>query len=96
MKRAGLDYWSNVDPLIHENWEEYQQFHNEQIGGNQFFISKFGERNILELDFFNECKEFPKQKKLDKQRDSLTFIFGSETLGKKKIKQNNIQKKKKK
>lgn len=65
LKRAGLDYWKNVDVLEHQSLEElYDLYPN----GDYYYIENFGTKNCYESDFGNKDKEY-------------FFVFGRETTG---------------
>lgn len=80
LKRAGMDYWYDLDITMHESFDDF--FENEK--GNYYFISKFGEQfyheqdyNVTDRDvyfiFGRETKGLPDEIK-DKYRDRLMRI----------------------
>lgn len=65
LKRAGLDYWKNVD--VHE-YESLDVFYKEHSEGEHYFIENFGTKNYTEFDFSQtDIEQY--------------FIFGKETTG---------------
>ncbi len=50
LKRAGLDYWKNLDVEVHENWEEFVE-KNQPAPEQLFFSSTRGERSYLDHGF---------------------------------------------
>lgn len=64
VRRAGLDYWKHVSLSEYENWDEFIKINNP-TPSQLFFFSKFGEKNIFEAKFTENC----------------FLIFGSETIG---------------
>ncbi|MHA5102687.1 tRNA (cytidine(34)-2'-O)-methyltransferase [Oenococcus oeni] len=63
--RAGLDYWSNVDLVIHENLPEFLK----TIGnGKLFLVSKYAKISYDQADFSNTS--------IDQY-----FLFGNEAYG---------------
>ena len=49
LKRAGMDYWYQLDVTYHDSIEEFL----EQADGMLYFISKFGENYYHEEDYSN-------------------------------------------
>ncbi|WP_020006365.1 tRNA (uridine(34)/cytosine(34)/5-carboxymethylaminomethyluridine(34)-2'-O)-methyltransferase TrmL [Salinicoccus albus] len=47
LKRAGLDYWHNMDIRYYDNAEEFI----EKTSGNYYMITKFAEKYHTEMDF---------------------------------------------
>lgn len=65
LKRAGLDYWHDVDIVYHRNLEEFV----ESVGdGELFLISKFSHKVYTDVDYSNTDKDY-------------YFLFGKETTG---------------
>ncbi|OIK73129.1 tRNA (cytidine(34)-2'-O)-methyltransferase, partial [Oenococcus oeni] len=63
--RAGLDYWSNVDLVIHENLPEFLK----TIGnGKLFLVSKYAKISYDQADFSNTSVD-------------QYFLFGNEAYG---------------
>ena len=48
LKRAGLDYWQHLNPLIHPNWESFLRSETPE---RMFFISTHGEKNFFDAEF---------------------------------------------
>lgn len=55
VRRAGLDYWNEVDLHLHEEWEaflEYAGRRSSETGGRRIvLISKFGDKSFTEHSF---------------------------------------------
>lgn len=66
VKRAGLDYWDNLDLVVWDSFDEFLEATNDK---NYFLITKFGEKTYSKFDFSNPNDE------------ELYFIFGRETKG---------------
>ncbi len=65
VRRAGLDYWYNVDIQEHENIEHmYQRFPNAQY----YYIENFGTKHYTDVNYSNV-------------EEDIFFIFGQETKG---------------
>lgn len=65
VKRAGLDYWKNVDIEEHQNiFELYEKYPN----GKFYYIENFGTKHYTDYDFSNPDEE-------------LFFVFGKESSG---------------
>lgn len=65
VKRAGLDYWDQVNIHYHDSIEElYEAFPN----GNYYYIENFGEKSYTDFDFSHTEEE-------------LFFVFGRESDG---------------
>lgn len=47
LKRAGLDYWNNMDIKYYDNAEEFF----DKTSGNYYMITKFAEKFHTEMDF---------------------------------------------
>ena len=55
-KRAGLDYWANVDLHLHASWEDFETDVLPELGGNAFLFSKegkHGEEPLHRTRFFD-------------------------------------------
>lgn len=65
LRRAGLDYWHNVDireyPSIHDLYETYPE-------GSYYYIENFGTKHYTDFDFSDV-------------NEPLFFVFGRETNG---------------
>ena len=48
LKRAGLDYWQHLNPVIHPNWENFLRSETPE---RMFFISTHGEKNFFDAEF---------------------------------------------
>ncbi|RDW19839.1 tRNA (uridine(34)/cytosine(34)/5-carboxymethylaminomethyluridine(34)-2'-O)-methyltransferase TrmL [Oceanobacillus chungangensis] len=65
LRRAGLDYWKNVDVKEYASMEElYQQYPN----GEFYYIENFGTKHYTDYDFSNHEQD-------------IFFVFGKETTG---------------
>ena len=53
LKRAGLDYWDQVEIVFYDSLEE---FFDRLPGGNFAFITKFGRKSYDQIDF--SCKVY--------------------------------------
>jgi tRNA (cytidine/uridine-2'-O-)-methyltransferase len=51
LKRAGLDYWDQVEIVYHDSLEKFFGCHP---GGNFAFITKFGRKSYDQIDFSSE------------------------------------------
>ena len=49
VRRAGLDYWKNVDPTIWSSWDELEPELSRM--GEPFFFSTKAERDLWSVDF---------------------------------------------
>jgi tRNA (cytidine/uridine-2'-O-)-methyltransferase len=48
LKRAGLDYWDAISPVVHASWEAYR----EALQPERFFLfSTGGSKNLFETEF---------------------------------------------
>ena len=66
LKRAGLDYWEHVNPVIHEHWEGFLDYKRQKgLSGKMYFASSKATR--LYWDYSYQVGDF--------------LIFGSETSG---------------
>lgn len=65
LKRAGLDYWKNVNIVEHENIESLYEMYPEGIF---YYVENIGERLYTEADFSDDTED-------------LFFVFGKETAG---------------
>lgn len=50
LKRAGLDYWPQVDLALYEHWEQFQTQQRQQ-GGRTIGFSTRGRCSYIELDY---------------------------------------------
>jgi len=74
LKRAGLDYWNEVDIRYYENLVHFFESNPE---GEFYYITKFGQKRYSEVDYSDLSKNY-------------YFIFGQETKGlPKEIIENN-------
>lgn len=55
LKRAGLDYWSKVDIVYHENLEAFLKYVD---GRKLYLISKFANKTYVEADFSTDEDHF--------------------------------------
>jgi len=51
LRRAGADYWSRVDLVVHESWEAFEA---ARAGANLCFFTRRAERSYLLAPFENE------------------------------------------
>lgn len=65
LRRAGLDYWSNVN--VHE-YDSIDELYSKFPEGNFYYIENFGTKHYTDFDFSNKQEE-------------LFFVFGKETTG---------------
>ncbi len=65
LKRAGLDYWNDVNITYHANLEAFLEVSKE---GELFLVSKFANRTYSEVDYTDTEKDY-------------YFLFGKETTG---------------
>ncbi|MCZ0717798.1 tRNA (uridine(34)/cytosine(34)/5-carboxymethylaminomethyluridine(34)-2'-O)-methyltransferase TrmL [Aerococcus kribbianus] len=66
LKRAGLDYWDNVDITYHQSLDDFMAY----LGNRRLYlISKFSHQTYSDPDFSNPNDE------------DLFFMFGKETTG---------------
>jgi tRNA (cytidine/uridine-2'-O-)-methyltransferase len=49
IRRAGLDYWPRVDPVVWERWADFEE--RLPSLGEPFFFSAEGERDLWSVDF---------------------------------------------
>ena len=49
VRRAGLDYWKHVQPVIHPNYGEFRK--SLITTANCWYFSKFAQKNIFEAKF---------------------------------------------
>ena len=66
VKRAGLDYWKDLDLVV---WDSFEEFLENTEDKHYYLITKFGEKNYSDFDFSN------------KNDEEIYFIFGRETKG---------------
>ncbi|MGX7068452.1 tRNA (uridine(34)/cytosine(34)/5-carboxymethylaminomethyluridine(34)-2'-O)-methyltransferase TrmL [Gemella bergeri] len=66
VKRAGLDYWSDLDLVVWGSFEEFLAATDDKC---YYLITKFGEKIYSDFDFSNRNNE------------DIYFIFGRETKG---------------
>lgn len=67
VRRAGLDYWDNVDVHVYDDWEHFANGEMKRIGGIRHFFTKFGKECVTEV-------EWPMDEKI-------VLVFGSEVDG---------------
>lgn len=48
VRRAGLDYWAEVDPLVHEGWPSFEAWRAAQGLGPPWLVTPEGERTLWE------------------------------------------------
>lgn len=65
LRRAGLDYWKDVDV---REYQSIQELYDTYAEGNFYYIENFGTKHYTDVDFSN----------LDQD---LFFVFGRETNG---------------
>lgn len=65
LKRAGLDYWNDVDIVYHKSLDAFLSTVGE---GELFLISKFSHKVYSEVDYSDTGKDY-------------YFLFGKETTG---------------
>ena len=65
LKRAGLDYWQYVNITYYDSIDD---FFEKTVGGEYFFITKFGEKTYSRFDYTDREKDY-------------YFVFGRETKG---------------
>ncbi|MCI5071830.1 tRNA (cytidine(34)-2'-O)-methyltransferase [bacterium] len=53
MKRAGLDYWPNLDLQVHANLEDFQNY-LEQNNRRPILFSRFATQSYLDFDYTNK------------------------------------------
>jgi tRNA (cytidine/uridine-2'-O-)-methyltransferase len=68
VKRAGLDYWNDLDLVVYENYEE---FLNKNKTDKIFFLSRHGKYNYASVDYQVDTKN----------DENLFLVFGSESTG---------------
>lgn len=66
VKRAGLDYWKDLDLVV---WDSFEEFLENTEDKHYYLITKFGEKNYSDFNFSN------------KNDEEIYFIFGRETKG---------------
>ena len=66
VKRAGLDYWKDLDLVV---WDSFEEFLENTEDKHYYLITKFGEKNYSDFDFSN------------KNDEEIYFIFGRESKG---------------
>ena len=66
VKRAGLDYWKDLDLVV---WDSFEEFLENTEDKHYYLITKFGEKKYSDFDFSN------------KNDEEIYFIFGRETKG---------------
>lgn len=67
IKRAGMDYWHQVDLTVWESFDEYIEFQEEKVsaGYQVIYLTTKAEKNIGQLEVDGPC----------------ILVFGSETTG---------------
>ncbi len=48
LRRAGMDYWHQLDVTIHDSWEDFLSAENPQ---NFYFLSTKGEKSLYDIEF---------------------------------------------
>jgi len=76
VKRAGLDYWDAVAPIVHDNWEKFLEVRPHL--GKAYYFTKFGTRSLLDVRLQFEEKIETNNQQLISQ---VCLVFGSETTG---------------
>lgn len=67
LKRAGLDYWNDVEIIYHKSLEAFMEYMTEK-NGELYLISKFANQVYSDVDYTNQSKDY-------------FFLFGKETTG---------------
>lgn len=49
VRRAGLDYWEHVDPVMHDSWEEFMGGVSKL--GTPYLLSTKGEQHYFDIEF---------------------------------------------
>lgn len=65
LRRAGLDYWKNLDVIEHQSIEELYDKHPD---AEFYYIENFGTKHYTDFDFSDSDKD-------------IFFVFGRETNG---------------
>ncbi|WP_156288757.1 tRNA (uridine(34)/cytosine(34)/5-carboxymethylaminomethyluridine(34)-2'-O)-methyltransferase TrmL [Oceanobacillus salinisoli] len=65
LRRAGLDYWKNVDVYEYDSIDE---LYEKYVEGEFYYIENFGTKHYTDFDFSDTKKE-------------IFFVFGRETDG---------------
>lgn len=65
LKRAGLDYWPQLDVKVYENWESFQP--QLDTFERTLFVSKFGNTKLSQLQYQPD--------------QEVAMVFGSENRG---------------
>ncbi|WP_010650205.1 tRNA (uridine(34)/cytosine(34)/5-carboxymethylaminomethyluridine(34)-2'-O)-methyltransferase TrmL [Oceanobacillus massiliensis] len=65
LRRAGLDYWKNVD--VHE-YDSIDELYQKYQDGDFYYIENFGTAHYTDFDF-------------NKKEEDVFFVFGRETTG---------------
>lgn len=52
LKRAGMDYWYNVDIIYYDNIDDFMEKHKDD---EMFFVSTKSKKVYAEVDFPDEC-----------------------------------------
>ncbi|WP_405103390.1 tRNA (uridine(34)/cytosine(34)/5-carboxymethylaminomethyluridine(34)-2'-O)-methyltransferase TrmL [Oceanobacillus sp. FSL H7-0719] len=65
LRRAGLDYWKNLDVIEHQSIEELYEKHPD---AEFYYIENFGTKHYTDFDFSDSDKD-------------IFFVFGRETNG---------------
>lgn len=65
LKRAGLDYWQNVNITYHEGIRPFLEAYPK---GKFYFITKFGQKTYTDYDYTDSDED-------------IFFVFGKETTG---------------
>lgn len=67
LKRAGLDYWNELNITLHKNLKSFLEY-VEEINGKLHLVTKFAYNNYAEVNYSNI-------------EDNHFFVFGKETTG---------------
>ena len=51
VKRAGLDYWKDLDLVV---WDSFEEFLEHTEDKHYYLITKFGKKNYSDFDFSNK------------------------------------------
>ncbi|GAA0490131.1 tRNA (uridine(34)/cytosine(34)/5-carboxymethylaminomethyluridine (34)-2'-O)-methyltransferase TrmL [Salinibacillus aidingensis] len=65
VRRAGLDYWYNVDIKYHDSIDE---LYNKYPNGTYYYIENFGTKYYTDFDYSNRDED-------------ILFVFGKESSG---------------
>ncbi|BDR56741.1 tRNA (uridine(34)/cytosine(34)/5-carboxymethylaminomethyluridine(34)-2'-O)-methyltransferase TrmL [Xylocopilactobacillus apis] len=65
LKRAGLDYWDQVNITYHDSLDDFMEYLPKQA--RLFLVSKFADKMYTDIDYTIECDDY--------------LMFGRETKG---------------